>query len=136
MFNIGKKALSGGEYALLLGVVSLTLVAGFETVTGQMTDTFDKLKTKLETISGESLADNSENLAILPGFLEPTTPPSTVAYLYNASKEPTAIGYPNYLLTYWQGYDYYGGNFNRLDLTSESDFPNINYAVGIDPSMN
>jgi len=136
MLKIGKKALSGGEYALLLGVVSLALVAGFETFTGQMTDTFDKLKAKLEIISAETLADGSDNVVTLPDFLDPASPPSTVSYLYNASKAPTSYSYPNSLLTYWQGLDAFGGSLNRLDLTPESVFPNINYNIGIDPSMN
>ena len=101
MFNIGKKALSGGEYALLLGVVSLTLVASFETFTGEMNSTFDKLKTKIETIAETTVTDDGNLSTTFPVHLEPAVPPSTVSYLYNASKEPTSYEYPNYLYTYW-----------------------------------
>lgn len=136
MFVIGKKALSGGEYALMLGVISLTLVAGFETFTGQMTDTFDKLNTKLDTISSEIVTESSNLVAMLPGYLEPATPPSTGSYLYNASKEPTSYEFPNYLLTYWTERSFSGFLNNRYDLKSDSSFPEQTYAIGPSSEMN
>lgn len=136
MLKIGNKALSGGEYSLMLGVISLTLVAGFETFTGEMNSTFDKLKTKIETIAGTTLTDEGKLATTLPVHLEPAVPPSTVSYLYNASKEPTSYEYPNYLYTYWTESDPYGSLNPSNDLEANSSFPEITYAINPSQNMN
>lgn len=140
MGKMNQKALSGGEYALMLGLVSLTLVAGFETVSSQNQETLNKIKDKIEQITSSFIEDgDSENIIIgaLPGHLEPAVPPSQVSYLYNVSKEPTAMNdFQMWLTTGWLEKDYFGSDADRYDLTADSSFPELTYAIGVSSDMN
>ena len=135
MANLNKKALSSGEYALLLGLVALPLVAGFETFTGQMGVIFSRLSVKLGS-SSERIVSSEASAVVLPEYLQFQPQPINVSYLSNISKEPTGATFPNYLMTYWKERDSSGNLLPREDLLGESFAPEFTYALGVSAEMN